>query len=170
MVVSAEGSVAAIPGSRSFAEAAPIYEGAHYALSDINAARMGERERILVNGGTGGHRIGRGPDHQESRGIYLSTELGPRSQNPLLALTTRWGRGPRVMFPIPKDDRTMAEEIASMVESGVYAPVIDRVYPLERIVEAYRYVETGQKIGNVVIDVSGHPSTGEVSTVTHSTD
>jgi NADPH:quinone reductase-like Zn-dependent oxidoreductase len=38
-----------------------------------------------------------------------------------------------------------------LMESGEFTPVIDRTYPLERIVEAYRYVETGQKIGNVVI-------------------
>ena len=40
-----------------------------------------------------------------------------------------------------------------LVESGQFTPVVDRCYPLEEIVDAYRYVETQQKIGNVVITV-----------------
>ena len=40
-----------------------------------------------------------------------------------------------------------------MIESGEFRPVIDRRYRLDQIVEAYRYVETGQKIGNVVIEI-----------------
>jgi hypothetical protein len=32
--------------------------------------------------------------------------------------------------------------------------VVDRTYPLDEIVEAYRYVDTGQKVGNVLITVA----------------
>ena len=43
--------------------------------------------------------------------------------------------------------------IKEMIESGAFRPVIDRRYRLDQIVEAYRYVEAGQKIGNVVIEI-----------------
>jgi NADPH:quinone reductase-like Zn-dependent oxidoreductase len=90
-------------------------------------------------------------------GIYVSSDFGPLAQNPALALITPLLRGKRVLFPIPGDDQEMARYFKRLMESGEFKPVIDRRYPLDQIVEAYRYVETGQKIGNVVISVA--PST-----------
>ena len=57
------------------------------------------------------------------------------------------------MFPIPKHDQKMVGYFKELIESGQFKPVIDSTYPLDQIVEAYRYVETGQKIGNVVVSV-----------------
>ena len=89
----------------------------------------------------------------KSGGIYLSSDLGPLSQNPFLALVTPLLGGKKVMFPIPKQDNDMAQYFKDLIASGAFKPVIDRTYPLDQIVEAYRYVETGQKIGNVVISI-----------------
>jgi NADPH:quinone reductase-like Zn-dependent oxidoreductase len=86
-------------------------------------------------------------------GIYLSSELGPLAQNPFLALIAPLHGGKKVMFPIPKHDQEMVGYFKELIESGKFKPVIDRTYPLDQIVEAYRYVETGQKTGNVVISL-----------------
>jgi NADPH:quinone reductase-like Zn-dependent oxidoreductase len=87
-------------------------------------------------------------------GIWTSTDLGRYSQNPMLVLVTRFSRGRRVLFPLPTIDREMVEHLRDLVETGRFTPVIDRTYPLDEIVEAYRYVETETKVGNVVITVA----------------
>jgi NADPH:quinone reductase-like Zn-dependent oxidoreductase len=90
-------------------------------------------------------------------GVYLSSEFGPLSQNLVLALITRLGGGKKVMLNLGRDDPGMARYFREVLESGAFRPVIDRRYRLDEIVEAYRYVEMGQKIGNVVVSLG--PST-----------
>jgi NADPH:quinone reductase-like Zn-dependent oxidoreductase len=89
-------------------------------------------------------------------GIYLSSDGGPLNQNLVLVLITPlvgvFG-GKQVLFRVPRDDQEMVRYFKELIESGAFKPLIDRRYPLDQIVEAYRYVETGQKIGNVVISV-----------------
>ena len=88
-------------------------------------------------------------------GIYLSSELGPLAQNPFLALIAPLHGGKKVLFPIPKHDQEMVGYFRGLLEAGKLKPVIDRTYPLDQIVESYRYVETGRKTGNVVISLEG---------------
>jgi NADPH:quinone reductase-like Zn-dependent oxidoreductase len=89
------------------------------------------------------------------QGIWSSTDMGPLSQNPLLVLATRFSRGRRVLFPFPRIDQEMVKYLKGLIESAQFTTVVDRTYPLEDIVEAYQYVETQQKTGNVVINVAG---------------
>ncbi len=59
-------------------------------------------------------------------GIYLSSELGPPCQNPILALATPLLGGRRVLFPIPKHDQAMVTYFRELIESGAFKPVVDR--------------------------------------------
>lgn len=85
--------------------------------------------------------------------IFATTDLGPWWQNLLLSIwSSMMGRN-RVVIPLPKNGRAFVESLKASMEAGDFRAVIDRHYPLEDIVEAYRYVETGQKTGVVVIDI-----------------
>ncbi|MBK7691768.1 MAG: NAD(P)-dependent alcohol dehydrogenase [Bacteroidetes bacterium] len=90
----------------------------------------------------------------KKKGVYMSTELGYLSQNIFLALLTPFFGGRKVLFPIPTIDKKDVEFFKELAVNNSFKPVIDRVYSLDQIVEAYTYVETGQKIGNVIIRIA----------------
>ncbi len=92
-------------------------------------------------------------------GVYISSELGFMAQNIFFALVTPIIGNKKVKFPLPTDSRGSVLLIKKLIDEGKFKAVIDRKYPLEQIVEAYRYVETGQKIGNVVITVEHNNKT-----------
>jgi NADPH:quinone reductase-like Zn-dependent oxidoreductase len=214
MTIAETGSLATIPGNTTYKEAAPITEGAHYALCDIRAAKIISGQSVLINGATGAigsaavqlvKHIGAevtavcdtrnlelvkslGADEVvdytrqdftkltrkfdvvfdavgkssfkrcrpllKSKGIYMSTELGYLSQNPFLAIVTPFLGGKKVLFPMPSISKDDVRYLKDLVETGKFKPVIDREYALEQIVDAYRYVETGQKTGNVLISIN----------------
>ena len=86
-------------------------------------------------------------------GIYISMDLGFMYHVPLLALGTRFVGSRRATLGLGryrKEDLVLVKEL---VEAGKYRPVIDRTYALDEVVEATRYVESGRKTGNVVLQV-----------------
>jgi NADPH:quinone reductase-like Zn-dependent oxidoreductase len=211
MVLAEDCPIATMPKGLTFEEAAPIVEGAHYALCDIRAAKVGKGQKVLVNGATGSigsaavqlcHYFGaevtavcatpslelvkslgasRVIDYTKEdftrmnetfdfifdavgkssfgkckpllkkNGIYISTELGKGGQNPFLAMITLLFGGKKLLFPIPTISKQDLIFFKELIEAGHFKPVIDRKYSLEQMVEATKYVETRQKIGNVVL-------------------
>jgi NADPH:quinone reductase-like Zn-dependent oxidoreductase len=118
-----------------------------------------EREDFTKNGKTydvifdsvGKHSFRRCRRSLRPGGIYIETDLGFMWHVPPLALLTRWIGNKRVTLPIPKYTKDDVLTVKRLFEAGEYRAVIDRTYPLEAVVEATRYVETGQKTGNVVL-------------------
>lgn len=214
MVMAEDDTMALMPDNFTFEEAAPMTEGAHYALCDIRAANVKEGQDVMIYGSSGaigsaavqlvkffGARVtavcaAKNVERMKSlgadlvidytaqdftqtghtydfifdavgkssfarckpllnkKGIYISTEPGKNGINILLALTTRLSGGKKVLFPLPYIRKEDVLFIKHLAETGRYKPVIDRYYCLEQIVDVYRYVESGQKTGNVVLTIS----------------
>ena len=48
-------------------------------------------------------------------------------------------------------DKISIDFIRELLGKEKFKPIIDRKYPMERIADAYNYVGTGKKLGNVII-------------------
>ncbi len=109
-----------------------------YVFDSVGKSTFGACKRLLKPGGT-----------------YCSSELGPGWQNVPLALITPALGGKKVVFPVPVPKGEYLSFIRSLVEAGRFRPVIDRRYALDDIQEAYRYADSGQKTGSVVLTLAG---------------
>jgi NADPH:quinone reductase-like Zn-dependent oxidoreductase len=86
-------------------------------------------------------------------GSFLVTDGGTLFQNLFLVFLTPLLGGKKVRFGLQRQTGDTMRYFKELIESGQYRPVVDRRYSLDEIVDAYRYVDTGRKIGNVVIGV-----------------
>ncbi|MFV8837022.1 NAD(P)-dependent alcohol dehydrogenase [Salinimicrobium soli] len=86
-------------------------------------------------------------------GIYISSELGPNWENPLLSITTAFSGEKKVKFPFPSNIKASLKFISGLLGKGDFKPLIDRSYAMEQAKEAYEYVMSGQKIGNVILKI-----------------
>jgi NADPH:quinone reductase-like Zn-dependent oxidoreductase len=85
----------------------------------------------------------------KKHGIYSSSH-----PSLLRALTTSLSGGRREVFLPPPNIKAALRFIKDLIEKNCFWPVIDKKYPLEKIVEAFNYVASGQKIGNVIITMN----------------
>ncbi len=106
----------------------------HYVFDAVGKSTFGKCKPLLQKGG-----------------VYISSELGPWSQNPVLALLSPFMGDKKVKFPLPSDIKGSMRFIQDLIEQGKFRPVIDRTYSMENIAEAYDYVQSGQKTGNVIV-------------------
>jgi NADPH:quinone reductase-like Zn-dependent oxidoreductase len=129
--------------------------GAHRAVDYISEdfTRIGETFDFVVDavGKTSFFRCRR---LLKSGGVFAATDLGPWGQNLFLAMWSSMTRSNRVVMPAPRRINGFIDYMKSRMEAGEFRAIIDRKYALEAIADAYRYVETGQKVGIVVINVA----------------
>ncbi len=89
----------------------------------------------------------------KEKGIYISTELGKNGANIWVALLTPIFSKKKVLFPIPFMYLEDVHFLAELVRTNQFKPVIDRTFKMEQIVEAYQFVESAQKVGNVLLEI-----------------
>jgi NADPH:quinone reductase-like Zn-dependent oxidoreductase len=112
----------------------------------------------VVFDAVGKHSFSRCRGSLKPGGVYLATDLGFLWHVPVLALLTRRIGDKRVTLPTPKYTTKDVLFLKELIEAGKYRAVIDRRYPLEDVIDATKYVETGQKTGNVVLTLNGGPA------------
>ena len=148
------------------AEVTAVVAGRHLALvrslgADVavdyttDAFRQLGRDFDFVFDAVGKLGVGRWRRLLKPGGVFASTDRGPWSQNLLFLLWAKITGSKRVDVPLPRRGSAQAfvNELKGKIEAGQYIPVIDRRYALADIADAYRYVQTGEKAGVVVIDV-----------------
>lgn len=86
------------------------------------------------------------------KGVYFSSELGKGAQNLYLGLLTPIFCKKKVKFPFPANIQQSIDTICQIINVGKFNPLMDKEYSFSDIINAYHYVESGQKIGNVIIN------------------
>ena len=85
------------------------------------------------------------------KGVYISSDLGPGSQNIVLPIVTRLFGRRKVVFPTPTDLEGFLKLMTELAETGRFRPIIDRSFTLDTIHDAYQYAGSGQKTGSVLL-------------------
>ena len=88
----------------------------------------------------------------KAKGIYISSELGPYSQNIFYPILTSI-LSKKVIFPIPFNKQKTIPYISNLLEQEKFKPVIDREYSIDDIAKAYDYAISEKKTGNIILNI-----------------
>lgn len=107
----------------------------HFVLDTVGKSTFGQCKPLLL-----------------PKEIYMSSELGPNWENLYLPIITKLKGGKRVVFPIPNNCKKSILFLNELIKKNEFKAVIDKSYTPNEAIEAYEYVASGQKTGNVIIN------------------
>ena len=126
--------------------------GAHHAMdyTQQDFTQAGDTWDLIVDtAGTAPWSRSRGALREHGRLLQVLGSMGDLLRMPWVAMT-----GTKRIIAGPAAERLEdLQHLVGLAEKGEFRAVIDRRCPLDRIVEAHRYVDTGRKKGSVVINV-----------------
>lgn len=125
--------------------------GADFIIDYCSEDFTGRDEKFdFIFDAVGKSTFGRCKGLLNERGVYISSELGPHSENIFYAIRSIFTKK-KLIFPFPYPTLKTIPYIIAQIKKGIFKPLIDREYMLSDIAGAYEYVLTGEKTGNVVI-------------------
>jgi NADPH:quinone reductase-like Zn-dependent oxidoreductase len=120
-----------------------------YAREDF--ARHGNTYDVIVDTvGTAPYSRSKRSLAPHGRFLPVLASLPEMLRGPLVAL----GSDRKVIAGVSPGSRDDLRQLVALADAGAIAPIIDRSYPMERIVEAHRHVDSGRKRGSVVVTVA----------------
>ncbi|WP_233463331.1 zinc-binding dehydrogenase [Nocardia gipuzkoensis] len=127
-----------------------ILTGYDVALDSLGGTNLEKSLTVLKRGGLAISVVGP-PDPS------FAMQVGKPLLAPVMALLSRKIRqqakkhGVRYSFFFMKADGAQLNALASLYDSGVLRPVLDRTFPFHQTLEAMAYVEQGRANGKIVI-------------------
>lgn len=128
--------------------------GAHHVIdyTKENFRTNGETYDAILDTVPGKTAFSECKNSLKEKGLYLAVAGGLKEMIQTASSSLRGGK--KVLAGSPPERKEELIFLGELAEAGKLKPVIDRVCPLEQIVEAHRYVDKGHKKGNVVITVN----------------
>jgi NADPH:quinone reductase-like Zn-dependent oxidoreductase len=121
-------------------------------LESIGGADLKRARRVLRKGGRLVYITSGLVERSRRYGAYLGTAVVMKDM--LSFRLSSWLERKSAGFVVRSPDGAQLAEIATLVDRGAIHPIVERTYPLDRIADAHRALETGRTRGKIVLDLT----------------